>query len=109
MNFDGLSSLGLRNVTTYVLATAGAKVAKKRGQSKGRVGLHARPLFCCRTLASGDMLLDLHSKFTSDSPPVNLSATTSKDECHRLDHRLDPCSGCNRVFRTRPVVPSSKT
>src|SRR5215471_4683988 len=35
INFDGLSSLWLRNVTTYVLATAGAKIAKKRGESKG--------------------------------------------------------------------------
>ena len=28
MNFDGLSPLWLRNVTTYVFATAGAKIAK---------------------------------------------------------------------------------
>src|SRR5262245_22400270 len=34
MNFDGLSSLWLRKVTTYVLATAGAKIARKRGQCK---------------------------------------------------------------------------
>jgi len=29
MNFEGLSSLWLRNVTTYVFGTAGAKLAKK--------------------------------------------------------------------------------
>src|SRR5262249_15703682 len=34
-SLDGRSSLSLRKVTTYVLATAGAKVAKKRGESKG--------------------------------------------------------------------------
>src|SRR5215510_1650554 len=38
INFDGLSSLWLRNVTTYVLATAGAKIAKKGQQSKGGSG-----------------------------------------------------------------------
>src|SRR5215831_4092150 len=38
MNLDGLSSLWLRNVTTYVLATAGAKIAKKQGESKGGYG-----------------------------------------------------------------------
>src|SRR5215475_10386187 len=28
-----------------------------------------------------------------------------KDECHRLD----PCSCCSRLFRTRHIIPSSKT
>ena len=42
MNFDGRLSLWLRNVTTYVLATAGAKIAKKRGESKG--GFPCTPL-----------------------------------------------------------------
>src|SRR5215831_224673 len=37
MNLDGRSSLWLRNVTTCVLLQAGAKIAKKRGESK-RVG-----------------------------------------------------------------------
>ena len=35
MNCDGLSSLWLRNVTTYVLATAGGKIAGKPMESKG--------------------------------------------------------------------------
>jgi len=35
MNFDGLSSLWLRKVTTYVLATAAGKIARKLGEGKG--------------------------------------------------------------------------
>src|SRR5262245_30292995 len=35
MNFDGLSPLWLRNVTTYVLATAGAKIAKNADRARG--------------------------------------------------------------------------
>gem|GEM_PF-3352876 len=35
MNFDGLSSLCLRNVTTYVFATSGRENSEKGGQSKG--------------------------------------------------------------------------
>src|SRR5262245_7556757 len=34
MNFDGLSPLWLRNVTTYVLATAGANLAEKLERGK---------------------------------------------------------------------------
>ena len=46
MNFDGQRSpLRLRNVTTYVLATAGAKIAKKGQTSKRGAGVNARPLF----------------------------------------------------------------
>jgi len=34
INFDGLSSLLLRNVTTYVLVTAGGNIARKLRESK---------------------------------------------------------------------------
>jgi hypothetical protein len=35
MNFDGRLSSWVRKLTMYTLATAGAKIAKKPGQSKG--------------------------------------------------------------------------
>jgi hypothetical protein len=35
MNFDGQRSSWMRKLTIYTLATAGAKIAKKLGQSEG--------------------------------------------------------------------------
>ena len=35
INFDGLSPLWLRNVTMYVLATAGGKWRKAEGKARG--------------------------------------------------------------------------
>src|SRR5215471_8467 len=44
-----------------------------------RLELMLGPFFGCRTLTSGDMPSDLHSKFTFDLPPVNLLATNSRN------------------------------
>ena len=51
MNFDGLSSLWLRNVTSYVFATAGGKIATRK---KSKIPAHQKipinPMwktFCC--------------------------------------------------------------
>src|SRR5215813_14497113 len=49
-----------------------------------RLELMLGPFFCCRTLTSGDMFSDLHSKFTCDSSPVNLSATNSRNRARSV-------------------------
>ena len=65
MNFDGLSSLWLRNVTTYVLATAGAK-----NSEKPRTGQEGRAFGCPASKVSFRFIYlptGFHARFPSQS------------------------------------------
>src|SRR5262249_6823949 len=65
-----------------------------------RLELMLGPFFCCRTLTSGDMPSDLHSKFMCDSSPVNLSTTNSRNRARsvsRIHESYLPLQDANGV------------
>jgi len=91
MNFDGQRSpLRLRNVTTYVLATAGAKIAKKGQTSKRGPGSTLGLFFYCRTLTTvienGPYLQHARGRHQCCSESIRFSAITVCTVGHRFGY-----------------------
>ena len=92
MNLDGRRSSWLRKLTMYTLATAGRKIARKRGESKGGVGSGLGVLFYLAPRSSPDDMRDraqkVNMKHAFMNAKSNLSWSVRRETSTRL--RLRP-------------------